>query len=248
MADIEGADIEGADIEGADIEGAEIEGSGRDGGAAKRRVAVLISGGGSNLQALLDAAAAPDYPAEIALVVSNVAGVPGLDRAAQAGVPTVTLPHRDFADRAAFEAAITENLAGHAIELVCLAGFMRILTADFVRAWEGRMLNIHPSLLPAFKGRDVQAQALAAGVKISGCTVHLVTADLDDGPIVAQAAVPVAADDTVASLSARILAEEHRLYPRALAWLAAGALTVADGRVRLPGAVTSRERLRSPGL
>ena len=125
---------------------------------------------------------------------------------------------------------------------------MRILTADFVRAWEGRMLNIHPSLLPAFKGRDVQARALAAGVKISGCTVHLVTADLDDGPIVAQAAVPVAADDTVASLSARILAEEHRLYPRALAWLAAGALTVADGRVRLPGAVTSRERLRSPGL
>ena len=181
-------------------------------------------------------------------MVSNVAGVHGLDRAAKAGVPTVTLPHRDFDDRAAFEAAIAENLASNAIDLICLAGFMRILTADFVRAWEGRMLNIHPSLLPAFKGRDVQARALAAGVKISGCTVHLVTADLDDGPIVAQAAVPVAADDTVASLSARILAEEHRLYPRALAWLAAGALKVADGQVQLTGAVTSSERLQSPGI
>ena len=232
----------------ADIEGADIEGIGRNGRAPKRRVAVLISGGGSNLQALLDAATAPDYPAEIALVVSNVAGVHGLDRAAKAGVPTVTLPHRDFDDRAAFEAAIAENLASNAIELICLAGFMRILTADFVRAWEGRMLNIHPSLLPAFKGRDVQARALAAGVKISGCTVHLVTANLDGGPIVAQAAVPVAADDTVASLSARILAEEHRLYPRALAWLAAGALKVADGRVQLTGAVTSSERLQSPGI
>ena len=208
----------------ADIEGADIEGVGRNGRVPKRRVAVLISGGGSNLQALLDAATAPDYPAEIALVVS------------------------DFDDRAAFEAAIAENLASNAIDLICLAGFMRILTADFVRAWEGRMLNIHPSLLPAFKGRDVQARALAAGVKISGCTVHLVTADLDDGPIVAQAAVPVAADDTVASLSARILAEEHRLYPRALAWLAAGALKVADGRVQLTGAVTSSERVQSPGI
>ena len=232
----------------ADIEGTDIERAGRDGWAPRRRVAVLISGDGSNLHALLDAATAPDYPAKIALVVSNVAGVHGLHRAAKAGVPTVTLPHQDFADRAAFEAAIAANLSIHAIELVCLAGFMRILTADFVRAWEGRMLNIHPSLLPAFKGRDVQARALAAGVKISGCTVHLVTADLDDGPIVAQAAVPVAADDTVASLSARILAEEHRLYPRALAWLAAGALKVADGRVQLTGAVTSSERLQSPGI
>ena len=214
----------------------------------KRRVAVLISGGGSNLQALLDAAMAPDYPAKIALVVSNVASVYGLDRAAKAGVPTVTLPHRDFADRAAFEAAIAENLSAHAIELVCLAGFMRILTADFVRAWEGYMLNVHPSLLPAFKGREAQAQALTAGVKISGCTVHLVTADLDDGPIVAQAAVPIAADDTVASLSARILAEEHRLYPRALAWLAAGALQIADGQVQLTGAVTSSVRLQSPEI
>ena len=232
----------------ADIEGADKERAGRDGRVPKRRVAVLISGGGSNLQALLDAAAAPDYPAEIALVVSNVTGVHGLDRAATAGVPTVTLPHRDFADRAAFEAAIAENLSAHAIELVCLAGFMRILTADFVRAWEGCMLNIHPSLLPAFKGLDVQAQALAAGVKISGCTVHLVTADLDDGPIVAQAAVPVAADDTVASLSARILAEEHRLYPRALAWLATEALKVADGQVQPTDEVTSSERLQSPGI
>jgi phosphoribosylglycinamide formyltransferase-1 len=184
----------------------------------KRRVAVLISGRGSNLRALLAAAAAPDYPARFVLVLSNVPAAPGLAIAAEAGVPTVVVDHRRFPrDRAAHEAAIQAALHGAKAELVCLAGYMRLLTPYLVRLWQGRMLNIHPSLLPAFPGLHTHERALAAGVKLHGCTVHLVTEATDEGPILAQAAVPVLPGDDADRLAARVLAAEHRLYPAALA-------------------------------
>lgn len=187
---------------------------------ARLKVAVLISGRGSNLQALLDAAAQDGFPAEIALVISNVTGAFGLQRAALAGVPNAVIEHGGFVNRSAFDRALHERLSAAGIELVCLAGFMRLLTAEFTDAWRGRLVNIHPSLLPSFKGMHTHAQALAAGVTLHGCTVHQVTAALDDGPIIAQAAVPVLADDTEDSLAQRVLAAEHLLYPTALALLA----------------------------
>jgi len=190
----------------------------------RRRTAVLISGRGSNLAALLAAAREPNYPAEIALVVSNRAQAVGLDHAGAEGVPSLVIEHRAFAgDRAAHEAAIDAALREAAIELVCLAGYMRLLTPFLVEAWAGRMLNIHPSLLPAFPGLNTHARALAAGVKLHGCTVHLVTAAADEGPILAQAAVPVLPDDTPDALAARVLAQEHVIYPLALRLLAGGA-------------------------
>ena len=194
-----------------------------------RRVGVLISGSGSNLQALLDAAAAEDFPAEIALVVSNRPGVRGLDRAAAAGVPALTIDHKAYDGRAPFEDALHEALTEHGIETVCLAGFMRVLTEGFVTRWAGRLLNIHPSLLPSFRGLHVHRQALAAGVRVSGCTVHLVTPDLDDGPIIGQAAVPVLPGDTEEALAARVLAAEHRLYPAALRAFLTGEAAGAEG-------------------
>ena len=194
-----------------------------------RRVGVLISGSGSNLQALLDAAAAEDFPAEIALVVSNRPGVRGLDRAAAAGVPALTIDHKAYDGRAPFEDALHEALTEHRIETVCLAGFMRVLTEGFVTRWAGRLLNIHPSLLPSFRGLHVHRQALAAGVRVSGCTVHLVTPDLDDGPIIGQAAVPVLPGDTEEALAARVLAAEHRLYPAALRAFLTGEAAGAEG-------------------
>lgn len=196
---------------------------------ARKRVGVLISGGGSNLQALIDAAADPAYPAEIVLVISNRADAFGLQRAARAGIATKVIDHKRFADRETFDRETDAALREAGCDIVCLAGFMRILTPAFVEGWQGRMLNIHPSLLPSFKGLHVQRQALEAGVKIAGCTVHLVTPDLDDGPILEQAAVPVLDDDDESSLSARILEQEHRIYPRALAALAAGRIRL-DGR------------------
>ncbi|MCS6853949.1 MAG: phosphoribosylglycinamide formyltransferase [Elioraea sp.] len=184
----------------------------------KTKVAVLISGRGSNLRALLEASADPAFPAEIALVVSNEPAAGGLAIARTAGVPTVVIDHRPFRrDRAAHEAAIQGALHGAGVEVVCLAGWMRLLTPYLVGLWRGRMLNIHPSLLPAFPGLDTHARALAAGARLHGCTVHLVTEAVDDGPILAQAAVPVLPGDTVESLAARVLAAEHRLYPTALA-------------------------------
>ena len=189
----------------------------------RRRTAILLSGRGSNMAALIAAARAPAYPAEIALVLSNRADAGGLALAAAAGIATATVESRRFpGDRAGFEAAMQATLDRHAIDLIALAGFMRILTPGFVAAWQGRMVNIHPSLLPAFAGLDTHARALAAGVRLHGCTVHLVSAGVDEGPILAQAAVPVLAGDTEASLAARVLAQEHRIYPAALAWLAAG--------------------------
>ena len=201
----------------------------------RAKVGVLISGGGSNLQALIDAAAAPDYPAEIVLVISNRPGVKGLDRATSAGIPSRTIDHTEYAGRPEFEAAIQEALADADCEIVCLAGFTRVLTAEFVARWPNRMLNIHPSLLPSFKGLHVQRRALEAGVRIAGCTVHIVTPDLDDGPILTQAAVPVLPDDTEARLSARILQEEHRIYPGALALLASGRVRVEGNRAVIEG-------------
>ncbi len=201
----------------------------------RKRAAVLISGRGSNMAALIDAAAKPDYPAEIVLVVSSRADAAGLARAAEAGIATAVVNAKEFGDRAAFEAEINRRLEAAGIEIVCLAGFMRLLSADFVERWRDRLINIHPSLLPAFPGLDTHARALAAGVKLHGCTVHFVRAAMDDGPIIAQAAVPVLAEDTPDALAARVLAVEHRLYPLALALVAVNRARVVDERVVISG-------------
>ena len=191
----------------------------------KRRVGVLISGRGSNMLALLAAARVTDYPAEIVLVLSNRPDAAGL---ALANVPTAVVDHRAFrGDRAAHEAAVAAELDGAGVEIVCLAGYMRLLTPFLVGRYAGRMLNVHPSLLPAFPGLDTHARALAAGVKLHGCTVHLVTDRMDDGPILAQAAVPVLPDDTEERLAARVLVQEHLIYPRALALFAGKGIAAA---------------------
>ena len=197
----------------------------------RKKLGVLISGRGSNLAALIKACAAPDYPAEIALVISNRPGAPGLQFAADAGIPAMVIDHKRFASRAAFEQALDEALRGANVGLVCNAGFMRILTPDFVEAWRDRHLNIHPSLLPAFRGLDTHERALAAGVRISGCTVHMVRAEMDAGPIVAQAAVPVLPGDDAETLAARVLRAEHQLYPWAVRMVASGAAWVEGERV-----------------
>jgi len=213
----------------------------------RKRVAILISGRGSNMAALIEAAQAPGYPAEIALVLSNVPGAAGLTRAAAAGVPTAVLDHKPFGkDRAAFEQAMQQILDQHRIELICLGGFMRLFTAPFVQHWRERMLNIHPSLLPSFPGLDPHGQALRAGVKISGATVHFVIPETDAGPIIAQGAVPVADDDTVASLAARVLTIEHRIYPLALRLLAEGRVTTLNGRCMITGALAREDAMIIP--
>jgi len=204
---------------------------------AKKRVAVLISGRGSNMAALIEAAKERSYPAEIALVVSNRPDAAGLARAEAHAIPTVVVDHRPHGkDRAAFERALQAVLDEYRVELVCLGGFMRLLTQEFVLHWEGRMLNIHPALLPAFPGLDPHGQALKAGVKISGATVHFVVPEADAGPIIAQAAVPVRDDDTPATLAARVLNVEHRLYPLALRLLAEGRVKLIGGRCLIEGA------------
>ena len=199
--------------------------------ARKKRVAVLISGSGTNLQALIDAAAMPDYPAELIVVISNKADAYGLERAKAAGIKIRVLDHAHYQNRADYDAALNEALHEEAAELVCLAGFMRILSADFTKAWYGRMLNIHPSLLPSFKGLHTHEQALEAGVKLSGCTVHFVSPEMDSGPIIAQAAVPVLDGDTAEMLRERVLEQEHIIYPQALKLLAQGKLTISGNRV-----------------
>lgn len=206
-----------------------------------RRVptAVLISGRGSNMAALLAAAADPSYPAEIVLVLSNRADAAGLVHAAACGVPTAIVESRPFGrDREGFERRMEAELARHGVELLALAGFMRVLTEGFCARWRDRLVNIHPSLLPAFKGLDTHERALEAGVRLHGCTVHLVRPGVDEGPILAQAAVPVLAGDTAVSLGARVLEQEHRLYPAALGWLAAGLVRIEGdvARVATPGA------------
>jgi phosphoribosylglycinamide formyltransferase 1 len=197
----------------------------------RKRVGVLISGRGSNLQALIDATQAPGYPAEIVLVISNVPSAQGLARAEAAGIPTRTINHKDFASREGFDAALTGALEEAGVELLCNAGFMRLHSEGFVRHWWNRHLNIHPSLLPAFKGLRTHARVLEEGAQLTGCTVHFVRPELDSGPIVAQAEVPVLDGDTPESLAARVLAAEHRLYPHALRLVASGAVRVEDEAV-----------------
>jgi phosphoribosylglycinamide formyltransferase 1 len=213
----------------------------------RKRAAVLISGRGSNMAALIEAAQQPDYPAEIALVVANKPDVAGLAKAEAAGIATAIVAHARYGDdREAFERALQVNLDVHGVDLVCLAGFMRLLTPWFVRQWEARMINIHPSLLPAFKGLDTHARALAAGVRIHGASVHFVVAEMDSGPIIAQAAVPVLDADTAETLAARVLAAEHRLYPRALRLVAEGRVRIVDGRCAIDGPVSGEGMLVAP--
>jgi phosphoribosylglycinamide formyltransferase-1 len=207
---------------------------------ARSRVAILISGRGSNMASLIAAAQDPAFPAEIALVVSNRPDAPGLARAAEAGIRTAIVDHKAHPDRASFEAALSKVLADEQIAFICLAGFMRIFTDLFAEAWSGRMLNIHPSLLPSFKGLHPHRQALEAGCRIHGCTVHFVVPELDSGPIVAQAAVPVLPGDTEDALADRVLAEEHRLYPLGLKLVATGAARLTGGKVEIaPGATSA---------
>ncbi|MFC5353935.1 phosphoribosylglycinamide formyltransferase [Azospirillum himalayense] len=211
------------------------------------KVGVLISGRGSNLQALIDACAAPDFPAEIALVLSNKADAYGLERATAAGVPVAVVSHRDFpGDKRAFEEAMDTRLREAGVELVCLAGFMRLLSPWFVERWHDRMINIHPSLLPSFKGLDTHQRALDAGVRFHGCTVHYVRTEMDEGPIIAQAAVPVLPGDDADRLSARVLDAEHRLYPQALRLIAEGRARVEDGRVTPSGPAADLPTLINP--
>jgi phosphoribosylglycinamide formyltransferase-1 len=213
----------------------------------KRRVAILISGRGSNMAALIKAASAADYPAEIAVVVSNRAGAPGIERAKANGVPAVVVESKPYGkDRAAFEAALQAVLDQHRIELICLGGFMRLFTAEFARRWYGKMLNIHPSLLPSFPGLDPHGQALRAGVKISGATVHFVTPETDAGPILMQGAVGVSDHDTPETLSERILEVEHRIYPDALRLLATGAVRLEGDICKTPDSAGSGNFLISP--
>ena len=209
----------------------------------RRRTAILISGRGSNMEALLRATAAPDFPAEAVLVFSNKADAGGLAVARAAGIPTATLSHRDYPSREDFDRAVDAVLTEHGAELVCLAGFMRVVSAWFCERWLGRMISIHPALLPAFKGLDTHARALEAGVKVHGATVHFVLPELDAGPTILQGSVPVLDGDTAQALAARVLEQEHVIYPRALA-------LVASGRVRLDGgrAVSNSATMSDAGL
>ena len=215
--------------------------------AGKKRVAVLISGRGSNMLALIEAAKAADYPAEIALVLSNRPDAAGLATAQAAGIATAVVDHIAFGkDRERFERAIDAELVAYRVDFICLAGFMRLLTPWLVGRWGWRMLNIHPALLPAFKGLDTHARALKAGVKIHGASVHFVVPEMDSGPVIAQGAVAVQDDDTEATLAARVLAVEHRIYPLALALVAQDRVRIVDGRCMIEGAAPSAGTLIVP--
>lgn len=210
------------------------------------KLAVLISGRGSNLKALMEATSAPDFPAEICLVVSNRDDAGGLDIAAAAGIETAVVRPKDFESREAFDDALDERIRESGAQLICLAGFLWLLGDSFVHAWRDRLLNIHPSLLPAFKGLHVQAQAVEMGVRFSGCTVHFVRPELDDGPIVVQAVVPVLPGDDADALSARILEQEHRIYPMAVRWIAEGRVRVSGERVLVDGGDPPEQVLLNP--
>jgi phosphoribosylglycinamide formyltransferase 1 len=214
--------------------------------AGRTRVGVLISGRGSNLKALLDACAAADFPAKIVTVVSNRPDAGGVEHARAAGVASEVVDHKAFAGRDAFEAAVTRALESAGVEIVCLAGFMRVVGAGFVRHWQGRMINIHPSLLPLFPGLDTHARALAAGLRLHGCTVHFVSEEVDGGAIVGQAAVPVLPGDDPESLAARVLQAEHRLYPACLRLLAEGRVRLEDGKAVFSGDFEAGRPLFSP--
>jgi len=213
---------------------------------ARLKVAVLISGRGSNLASLIEACAAPAFPAEIRLVLSNRADAAGLAHAARAAIPSAVIPHRDFASRETFDGALDRTLQAAGIELVCLAGFMRLLTPDFVARWRDRLINIHPSLLPAFRGLDTHARALAAGVRFAGCTVHFVRPEMDEGPIIVQAAVPVLPGDDAERLSARVLEAEHQAYPLALRLVAEGKVRVDGDRAEIAGIAAAPPSIFNP--
>jgi phosphoribosylglycinamide formyltransferase-1 len=213
----------------------------------RKRVGVLISGRGSNLQALIEACKQPHYPAEIVIVISNVPGAQGLLRAEAAGILATAINHREFSSREEFDRALNGALEGAGVEFLCNAGFMRLHTEGFVEQWRNRHINIHPSLLPSFKGLDTHARVLAAGVTLTGCTVHFVRKEMDEGPIVAQAAVPVLASDTEDSLGARVLEAEHKLYPHALELVASGAVRV-DGEKVVRSEAPDQSPLFSPPL
>lgn len=208
--------------------------------------AILISGRGSNMMALVEAAEAADHPAEIVAVISNRPGAAGVAWAAERGIPTTVIDHTEFDSRDAFDGEVHKALLACKAELVVMAGFMRILSDDFVRQWEGRMINIHPSLLPLFKGLNTHAKAIEAGMKIAGCTAHYVTPELDGGPIIAQAAVAVRNDDTPDTLAARVLVAEHRLYPMAFKLVAGGDAPLVDGRVALAAGINHSGLLVMP--
>ena len=208
----------------------------------KRRLAILISGRGSNMMSLIAAAREPDYPVEIVCVIANRPEAQGLFKASGEGLPTRAIDHKSFGSREGFEAALDAALGEFAVELVACAGFMRRMTPAFVERWRDRMLNIHPSLLPAFTGLNTHERALAAGVKIAGCTVHVVRAEVDCGPIIGQAAVPVLDGDTPETLAARVLEAEHQLYPHALSLFASGAITVSGERTILKQAAVNQAK------
>lgn len=214
----------------------------------RRRAAILISGRGSNMASLVAAARHRDYPAEIALVLSNRPEAQGLETARQCNIATAAVDHKIYAGREAFEAVLQQMLDAHRIDIVCLAGFMRLLTPAFAQRWWGRMINIHPALLPSYKGLRTHERALADGVKIHGCTVHFVAPEMDSGPIIAQAAVPVLDADTPATLGARVLAQEHVIYPRALEMVAAGRVRIDGNRVVGACARVNHAPLLVPGF
>jgi phosphoribosylglycinamide formyltransferase 1 len=213
----------------------------------RRRVAILISGRGSNMASLMEAARAPDFPAEIALVLSNRPDAAGLERAKEAGIATCVIDHKAHPTREDFEQAMDAALAEHDIAFICLAGFMRVLTDGFVERWAGRMVNVHPSLLPLFRGTQTHRRALEEGVLVHGCTVHFVVPELDAGPIIAQAAVPVVPGDTEESLAARVIVQEHKLYPQALRMICDGTARLENGRVEFSRGWDASGALLSPG-
>ena len=213
---------------------------------ARLKLAVLISGRGSNLQSLIDACAAPDFPAEIVIVVSNEPDAAGLDRARAAGIQAVVIDHHDFPTREAFDEALSASIRAAGAELACLAGFMRLVTEAFLHDWRDRLINIHPSLLPAFGGLNTHARAIAAGVRFTGCTIHFVRAEMDAGPILVQAVVPVLSDDTPDSLAARVLAAEHRAYPLAIRLIGEGRVRVVNEVAHIDGAKSPHEVLMNP--
>ncbi|MFP6746503.1 MAG: phosphoribosylglycinamide formyltransferase [Alphaproteobacteria bacterium] len=213
---------------------------------ARYKIAILISGRGSNMAALIDACREETYPAEVALVLSNRADAPGLEIAKAANIATQVIEHGEFESREAFDAAMTEALAASGVRLICLAGFMRLLSAEFCQRWRDSVINVHPSLLPAFKGLHVHERMLETGVRIAGCTVHFVRPAMDEGPILVQAAVPIAADDTPETLAARILVQEHRIYPLAVRLIAEGRARPAGGMVAIDNYALPEQILINP--
>ncbi len=225
-----------------------MTGAPNPGRRTRKRVAVLISGRGSNMMSLVEAANSPDYPAEIISVISNRPQATGLAWAAKQGIPTAAIDHMTFQTREAFDAALNERLIADNPDIIACAGFMRLMTPAFVTKWQDRMINIHPSLLPLFKGLHTHQRAIDAGMRISGCTVHAVRPEMDEGPILGQAAVPILPGDTAETLSQRVLTAEHKLYPQVVALLASHQISIVDGKVKFPEQLNQNQALFSPTI